>query len=185
MHDTLRPLERCWVVVSSSGKPVDRRTDLPRVGGAQVLEYRAGEDAESYLNLVEPGGVGGRVMEVNQGVTAQPPVVFGLVRHEVVQDHVELRVRILRDDAVHEIEELPAPSAAVVAGMDQSLMYLQGGEEGRGAVALVLVGVSPQRPPVGEAQPPLGPLQGLDRRLFIDAQDHDGAADGATSPHRA
>ena len=49
--------------------------------------------------------------------------------------------------------------------------HLEGGEQRRGAVALVIVAVAGQRPAVGELQIALRPLQRLDRGLLVDADD--------------
>ena len=49
--------------------------------------------------------------------------------------------------------------------------HLEGGEQRRGAVALVIVAMAGQRPPVGQLQIALRPLQRLDRRLLVDADD--------------
>jgi hypothetical protein len=53
-------------------------------------------------------------------VAGEPAIAFRLVSVEIVQDHVNLAARMLGDDAVHEVQELDAPAAAVVAGFDQA-----------------------------------------------------------------
>jgi len=78
MHNGLGPLEWRGVLVPSLSEPVDGLTDLAGVGGAQVTEDRPGKDSEPDFNLVEPGGVGRRVVEVDLGVARQPAVMLGL-----------------------------------------------------------------------------------------------------------
>ena len=63
---------------------------------------------------------------------------------------------------LHDVQELAEPLAAVVPHINGSLVDLQRGKQGGGAMPLVLMGVPTQLPPVGEAEPSLAPLQGLD-----------------------
>ena len=50
--------------------------------------------------------------------------------------------------------------------------HLEGGEQRRGAVALVIMAMAGQRPAVRQLQIALSPLQRLDRGLFVDAEDN-------------
>src|SRR5712671_2278902 len=72
-------------------------------------------------------------------VARQPAIVFGLMGVQVVQDDVHLPARVFGDDAVHEVQELEAPAAPVMAGFDQAGGHLQSGEQGRRAMTFVLV----------------------------------------------
>ena len=45
-------------------------------------------------------------------VARQPPIVFGLMGVQVVQDDVNLAAWMIDDDAVHEMQEFDAPGAA-------------------------------------------------------------------------
>ena len=96
---------------------------------------------------------------------------FLLVGIEVVEDDVDGRVGMSGDDVVHEVEELDAPPALLVRGRHLAGGHLEGGEQGRGAVALVVVAVAGQRPAVRQLQIALRPLQRLDRRLLVDTDD--------------
>ena len=116
--------------------------------------------------------MGGRVVEMDLGVASQPPVVLGLVGGEVVQDDVQFGGWILGHGAVHEVHELPLPLALVVPHLHSAGMHLQGSEEGRGTVPLVLMGIPAHCLPVGKSQPSLGAFQGLNGRLFIHTDDH-------------
>src|SRR5712692_11460411 len=95
MDDRLGPLKRDWVLVAGGGEPVNGRTDLLGSGGAEAAQDRSREDAEPDLHLVEPRGMGGRVVEVHLRVTSQPAVVLGLMSAQVIQDDVQLGVRVL------------------------------------------------------------------------------------------
>ena len=117
IDNSLGPLERGRVLVPGSGELVDGLANLPRVGSAQVPEHRAGEDAEPHLHLVQPRGMGRRVVEAGLGVPRQPAVVLGLVGTQVVQDDVKLRVGGYSTPTK---EPLPAPVSLVLSGLDVS-----------------------------------------------------------------
>src|SRR3990170_6493824 len=85
------------MLVASCREPVDGGADLPGVGGAQSAQHRPGEDAEPDLYLVEPRGVGGGVVELHVRVSGQPAVMLWLMGVEVVQNHMELGIGVLRD----------------------------------------------------------------------------------------
>ncbi len=80
-------------------------------------------------------------------------------------------VRIGGDDIVHEVEELDAPPALLVGGRHLAGGHLEGGEQGRCAVALVVVAVAGQRPAVRQLEISLRALQRLDRGLLVDTDD--------------
>ena len=64
-----------------------------------------------------------------------------------------------------------APSALLVRGRHLAGGSFEGGEQRRGAVALVIVAMAGQRSTVRKLEISLRPLQRLDRRLFVDADD--------------
>ena len=78
----------------------------------------ATEDRKPALDLVKPGGVGRREVEVNVLVPDKPPVALWFVGFEIVEDDMDLASGMRGDDAVHEIEEFDATSALVMAGGD-------------------------------------------------------------------
>ncbi len=58
---------------------------------------------------------------------------------EVVEDNMNLLLGMRGHDAVHEIEELDAPAAAVMLGSNLAGGDVESGEQRRGAVPLVVV----------------------------------------------
>ena len=50
--------------------------------------------------------------------SCQPAIVFGLMGVQVVENDMNLAAGIGGDDTVHEIQELDAPTAPVMAGFD-------------------------------------------------------------------
>ncbi len=81
------------------------------------------------------------------------------------------RVRIGGDNVVHEVEEFDAPPAFLMSSRYLAGGHFEGGQQRRGAVALIVVAAAGQRPAVGSFRYPCAPLQCLDRRLFVDADD--------------
>lgn len=100
----------------------------------------------------------------------QPTVFFGLVGVQIVQHDVQFAVRVGRHNLIHEIQKLSPPPPVVVARNDLSGSDVEGCEQGSSAVPLVSVAESIQSLAIGEAEPPLRTLQGLDRRLFVHTQ---------------
>src|SRR5271165_2535140 len=106
MHLSFCPGERSGVLVVAGDEGVDMRLEL--VGGVEgrAVQRHAAEDGEPDLNLVEPGRMGRRVMEMYVGMTLQPKVTLRLVGRKIVEDDVDLAIRIVGHDPVHEVEEL-------------------------------------------------------------------------------
>ena len=153
--------------IPSSSERIDGLADLWDGGGTQSSQSLAAQDAEPYLDLVEPRGMGGRVMEIDARVAGKPPVMFGLVGAKVVEDDMQVLIRVTRDHPVHEVQELAAPPAAVVTHMGKPRRHLQGSEEGGRAMPLVFMVEPSQGFPIGQPQPALGAFQGLDSGLLI------------------
>src|SRR5277367_3589761 len=87
----------------------------------------------------------------------------------------DVAARVLREEAVHEVEELDAAPAVVVAAAHLAGGDIEGGEERGCAMSRVVVALPGQRPPVGQLQIALRAFERLDRRLLVDRQ-HEGAA---------
>jgi hypothetical protein len=88
---------------------------------------------EPDLDLVEPGAVGGREMEMHVRVFTQPLLHGrGLVGRLVVQDHVDFEIlRLTRDEVPDKREELAAGVAFRGAAFDPSSGYLEGPSENK------------------------------------------------------
>ena len=102
-----------------------------------------------------------------------------LVRGVVVEDHMDGLVGWhLALDAVQEADELLMAMALHVLSDDRAVEHVEGGEQGGGAVTLVVVGDA-----LDVAEPHgkqgLGAFEGLDLALLIDAED-DGTGRGST-----
>src|SRR5580765_2852304 len=84
---------------------------------------------------------------------------------------MDLLVRVESDDVVHEGKELDAPTAFLVSGGHLAGRQIEGGEQRRGAMPLVVVTMTAERAPVGQLEVALRALQRLDGRFLVDADD--------------
>jgi len=109
-------------------------------------------------------------MEMDVCVFFEPALVL-LMGVEIVEDDVKLAIREGGNGAVHEAEELDA-AALGMRRDDPSGGDFERCEQGRGAVPRVVVALAGQGASVRQLQIALRPLQGLDRRLFVDAENN-------------
>src|SRR6476620_10505721 len=111
-------------------------------------------------------------MQCDARVFGQPRVDVGVfVRVVVVADDVQAATRVGPGHDLEEAEELGLAVPLIAAVGDRAGGDLQGGEQGRGAVALVVVGsfLGQTR---AHRQDRLGAVEGLNLALFIDTE-HD------------
>ena len=72
------------------------------------------------------------------------------------------------EPGVEMVADSPASPAALVFSPSLSCGYLEGGEQGGGAIALIIMAVANQGPSIGEFEIPLCPLQSLDRLVHAN-----------------
>src|SRR5215207_4211655 len=95
-----------------------------------------------------------------------------LVGGVVVEDDVdELTGRHRRVEGVEETDELLVPMALHAAAEDGAVEHVEGGKQGGGAVALVVIGHG-AGPALLQRQAGLGAVEGLDLALLVDRQHH-------------
>src|SRR5271155_816531 len=167
----LGPGKRGGICVVGLDEGIDVRPELFDRGEGSAVQRLSFQDREPDFHLIEPGGPRRREVEMNVRVTPEPAIVPGLVGVEIVEDDVDGRVRVSGHDIVHEIEELDAPPARFVRGGDLAGRHLEGGKQGGGAVALIIVAMTGQRPAVRKLEIALRTLQRLDRGLLVDTDD--------------
>ena len=78
--------------------------------------------------------MGRRVMEIDQVVAGQSPVMLGLTGAQVIQRHVQFGGMELGYHPVHDVQELPPTAAAIAPEGHGPAMRFQGGKEGGGPV---------------------------------------------------
>ena len=132
----------------------------------RTVQRLALQDREPDLHLVKPRGSRWREVELHVRVTLEPAVIPGLVGIEVVENDVDIRVRVSSNDAVHKVEKFDTSAAIFVSGHHLPSGHFEGGKQGRGAIALVVMATAGQRPPAGKLEMALRPFQSLDRWFF-------------------
>src|SRR5262249_47302948 len=156
------------VMIGLGDEAVDGGLKLDNGAKDAALEATPGELGEEALDGIEPGARGGGEMEDEARMAGQPGLDLRmLVGGIVVDDDMDdLAGRHLGLDGIEEADEFLMPVALHAAADDLALEHVEGGEEGRGAVADVVVGHGAAAPLL-DRQPRLGPVEGLDLALFI------------------
>ena len=157
-HLAFAPLEGCGGLAVDLDEGVDSTTYLVGAGEAGPLEGGAGQDREPAFDLVEPAGIGGSEVKENVGMTRQPAVVLGFVGVEIVEDDVDLLLRVVGNQIIHEVQELTPPAAFVVPSFDLPRGHFERRKERRGTMSFVGVGKPHHRLAVGQSEVSLRPL---------------------------
>src|ERR1700736_3094984 len=124
------PFEGSCVAIVVSDEFVDRMAQLSNAGKVGSSHGLPAQDTKPHLNLIEPGGVGWSEMKMHIGVSSQPTILFWLVAGKIIQKHMNFLIAMSRQDSVHELEELPALPAPVVAGLNLAAGNVESGKEG-------------------------------------------------------
>ena len=103
---SLGPFERGGVFVVRLDEAVDGLAYFVRGGETGPAQRSTAENTEPDLDLVEPGGVGGRVVQVHLAVAFEPAITFRFVGVEVVQYDVQLKTLVEIDQLIHEVKKL-------------------------------------------------------------------------------
>jgi hypothetical protein len=101
-----------------------------------------GDEGEEAFDLVEPGGIGGREVNVPTRTAGEPSLDLGmLVRGVVVDDEMDVELGWhVGLDVTQEGEELLMAMAGFTLGDDRAVKHVEGGEQRGCAMALVVVG---------------------------------------------
>ena len=167
------PDEGLGVIVVLVDVAVDGGLEIDDGLEGAAADAPAGEDGEEALYGVEPGGGGGREVEGPSRVARQPGAGLGMFVGPVVveNDMDDLSGGDLALDRVQEADELLMRMLLHAAAEDHPVEDVEGGEQGGGSVALVVMGH--RRAFAGlDRQTRLGPIQRLDLALFVDGQHH-------------
>jgi len=132
-----------------------------------------GEVAEEPLDHVQPGGAGGREMNVDVRTSLQPPFDFGVfVGRIVVADDVDLfSTWSALFDEPEEFEPLLVPVFVHALANDFPRGGVERGEQRSGAIALVVMGHGLAASFL-ERKSGLGPVEGLDLALLVTTENH-------------
>ena len=120
-------------------------------------------------------------MEGEASMPLQPSRHLGvLVGGVVAEHHVDRFVgRHLALNSIEKADEFLMPMALQDNADDPAFKNIEGGEQGGGAVALVIVGHGGAAPLL-HRQPGLGAVERLDLAFLVDAEDYGMGAGGST-----
>ena len=76
-------------------------------------------------------------MELHIGVPFEPAIILGFMRVQVVQNHMNLPVRIGRHNLVHEFQKFPTAAPIVMARLDLPSGDVESRKQRRRAVSLI------------------------------------------------
>ena len=127
---------------------------------------------EEPLDHVEPGCRGGREVQMEAWMRFDP-ALHGrrLVGGIVVDDEMKIETsRGLLVDQLEKAQELAMAMTRHASSDHPAVEHVQRGEQGGGAVALVIVGHRPGAPLL-HGQSRLGAVESLDLALFVDTKD--------------
>ena len=131
-----------------------------------------GNDVEPDLNLVKPGSVGRRQMDMETRVQGQPSLHPGmLVSGIVIDDQMNLQIlRDIRIDMLQEVEVVLMAVPLLAFCEDLARGDIERGKERQGAVADIVMS-DPFDIAQAHRQDGLSPVQGLDLALFVNTED--------------
>src|SRR5260370_19718679 len=133
--------EGLWVVVGCGKVSVDGGMEINDALEDAALEPLPGQFGEEAFDGVEPGGRGWGEVEMEALVPFEPGADLGmLVRRVVVDDQVEFPPgRGLAVDLLEKADEFLMPSAAHALADDTTLQHIEGSEQRRRPVTLIVV----------------------------------------------
>jgi hypothetical protein len=128
--------------VASADEAIDF---FDKVGGGlegATTDDALGDEGEEAFDLVEPGGIGGREVNVPTRTAGEPSSDLGmLVGGVVVDDEMDVELgRHIGLDVAQEGEELLMAMAGFALGDDRAVEHIKVGEQRGCAVTLVVVG---------------------------------------------
>src|SRR5712692_510106 len=136
-----------------------------------ALDLLFGECSEPALDLVDPGRVGGREVDLEAGMTDEPAADEGrLVSARVIEDEMHTEVgRNLSFDMVEEAAKLNRTMPAVQFSNHFAAGHTDSREERGGAAAPVIMGAQLGRSRA-HRKDRLRPVQSLDLALLVSAK---------------
>ncbi len=132
----------------------------------------AGDLPEPPFHEIQAGRRGRSEMQMKSRMLVQPLSNTGVgVGPVVVQDQMEIQsVRRFPVDRAEEVQELCVPVTGITGADQGAVEGVEGRAQAGGSIALVVMGHGPA-PAFLHRQFRLGPVQGLNLRRFINAQD--------------
>jgi len=134
---------------------------------------RSGHLGKEVLDGVEPGGRGRSEVEGPARMASQPSQHFGMFMRGVVVEHRvdQLAGRDLARDNVEKADEFDMAVALHAAPDHRAVEHAERGEQGSGAVPLIIVGHRLAAPGL-DRQSGLSAVERLDLALLVEAENH-------------
>lgn len=167
------PCEGTAVAVVVLDEVVDSCDQVSDASEATSTDRLLGDKSEPTLHLIEPGRVGGSVVDLEAGTFCKPESDPGMLVSGVVVDD-QMNIEFFRHgviDALEELKELLMTMTCLALGQDSAGGDVECGEQGGGAMANVVVGDSFDISQ-SHGQHGLSPVKGLYLALLIDGE-HD------------
>ena len=102
MDFSLAPFEGSCLFVVSTDEVIDPFAQLFDIDKAGSLQRLAAQNAKPAFNLIKPGSVGGRKVQMHVGMALEPAVVLGFVGIEIVENDMNfLFLAVGRYDPIH------------------------------------------------------------------------------------
>jgi len=166
------PYEGLWGQVCFGEESVDGLLEIGDGSEDAALQTLFGQLGKVPFHGIEPGTRCRREVEDEALVPVEPGAHLGmLVRCVVVENDMDdFSGRNLGLDCVQEADELLMTVPLHVAADDGSVEHVEGGKQGRGAVALVVVSHR-SSPALLHRQARLGAVERLDLAFLVKRQD--------------
>ena len=146
----------------------DQVFDAPETPSADRL---LGDESEPTLDLIEPGRVGGSVVDLEARSLCQPESYLCMLMGGIVV-HDQMNIKAFRHcliDALEELKKFLMTVACLALRQHYAGCDVESGKEGGGAMANVIVGHS-FHITKSHGQHRLGPIESLNLRLLIDTE---------------
>src|ERR1700730_3293285 len=166
----LAPDKRSGSFVVCGGEVPDCLRQLLGTAKARAGQGLSGKDAEPDFDLIKPARRSRREVESNIGVSGKPSFVL-LMGAVVVEDDVDLAVgRLVFNDLGHEGLKVNALFGLCGPATDSPIGHFQSGEEVYRTMPLIGALETLDDLTAAGLNITGRPFQGLDRRLFVDAE---------------
>src|SRR5271163_3373447 len=160
---TSRPRRARGSTWSSASLPRSPESASVAASSTASTDALSGDLGKEALDHVEPRARRGREVQVKARMLLEPAFDRGsLVGGVIVDDEMQVEIRLCPFvDGLEEAQELAMPVAGHAFADDGAVEHVESRKQGRGAVALVVMGHRPAAA-LFHRQPRLGAVEGLD-----------------------
>jgi len=170
--DFLSPDERLGLLIIKPNEILNARNKLRNASKHATSDLLAGQFSEPAFDQIQPRATRRREVHMKTGMLLQPLFNMGMrMRSIVVQDQMEIQPPgRLAVDLTQKLQIFLVTMPRVTTANNRPLQDVQRREQRRRPVPLIVMGHRPT-PAFLHRQPRLSPVQGLNLRLLINAQN--------------